>query len=193
MLPAVDGQAPILALMPTPGDVDLVLAAEFMEAGRSMMRGLVTPDRTTLITSTHRAYAVSEKERPGDGVADPATVVEAAGIAAARVIAFAMQAMAEANGTVISATLFGALAQTYPMLFAGVRRLVDYQDTAYAGAYLDRMAELAELDLRQGGAAHEFALTLAAAKYLAVALAYDDVIRGADLKTRASRFERVRR
>ena len=59
------GKTPILSLMPTPGDVDVVIAAELMEAGRSILRGLVTPDRTTLIASTHRAFAVSEKETPG--------------------------------------------------------------------------------------------------------------------------------
>jgi indolepyruvate ferredoxin oxidoreductase beta subunit len=46
--------------MPSPGDVDIVLAAELMEAGRAIQRGLVTPDRTTLITSTHRTLAVIE-------------------------------------------------------------------------------------------------------------------------------------
>src|SRR4029077_7084432 len=60
-LPPRDGVAPILSLVPTPGDVDVVLAAELMEAGRSVLRGLVTPDRTTLIASTHRTYAVAEK------------------------------------------------------------------------------------------------------------------------------------
>ena len=38
-----DGQRPVLAQMPTPDDVDVVIAAEFMEAGRSILRGLVTP------------------------------------------------------------------------------------------------------------------------------------------------------
>ena len=33
--------------MPTPGDVDVVMAAELMEAGRSVLRGLVTPDKTS--------------------------------------------------------------------------------------------------------------------------------------------------
>ena len=35
---------PILALMPVPGEVDIVLASELMEAGRAIQRGLVTPD-----------------------------------------------------------------------------------------------------------------------------------------------------
>src|SRR6202035_5397949 len=46
------GRAPILALMPVPGDVDCVIASELAEAGRAIQRGLVTSDRTTLIAST---------------------------------------------------------------------------------------------------------------------------------------------
>src|SRR5258706_9171580 len=43
------GKPPVFALMPVPGEVDIVLASELMEAGRAIQRGLVTPDRTTLI------------------------------------------------------------------------------------------------------------------------------------------------
>jgi hypothetical protein len=39
---------PVMALMPLPGDVDIVLASELMEAARAVQRGLVTPERTTL-------------------------------------------------------------------------------------------------------------------------------------------------
>ena len=46
------GRAPVLALMPMPGDVDVVLASELMEAARALERGFVTPDRTLLIAST---------------------------------------------------------------------------------------------------------------------------------------------
>ena len=51
---AKNGRAPVLALMPVPGDVDIVIASELMEAGRAIQRGIVTPDRTTLIASTNR-------------------------------------------------------------------------------------------------------------------------------------------
>ena len=57
----VDGGQPVLALMPLPGDVDIVLASELMEAGRAVQRGLVTRDRTTFIASTHRVYSIAEK------------------------------------------------------------------------------------------------------------------------------------
>ena len=79
------------------------------------------------------------------------------------------------------------------MIAAGARKLVDYLDPAYAVEYLDRINSLAELDRAQGGEAKGFAFTTAAAKYVASAMAYDDVPRVADLKIRASRRERVRR
>ena len=56
-----DGGEPVLALMPLPGDVDVVLASELMECGRAVQRGLVTPDRTTMIASTHRVWSIGEK------------------------------------------------------------------------------------------------------------------------------------
>jgi len=104
------GRAPVLALMPSPGDVDVVVAAELMEAGRAIQRGLVTPDRTTLIASSHRSYAILEKSAMGDGMADPQRVHEAVQVAAKRCVCFDMARAAEDNGSVISAALFGALA-----------------------------------------------------------------------------------
>jgi indolepyruvate ferredoxin oxidoreductase beta subunit len=270
MAPPRDGAEPVFALMPTPGDVDVVMASELMEAGRSVLRGLVTPDRTILIASTHRAFAVAEKEIPGDGVGDPGVVSIATEFAAARVVAFDMEALAKAKGSVISAALFGALAATgrlpfdraafeaairaggtgvesslrafaaafdrtrgapiepvrrvpekrfarmpesaghpelnrlvtriratfpaptQPLLFAGVRRLVDYLDPDYALEYLDRVGMLLDLDRARGGENKGFAFTCAGAKYIAVAMAYDDVARVADLKIRESRQARVR-
>jgi len=109
-LPPRNGVAPVFSLMPTPGDVDVVMAAELMEAGRSVLRGLVTPDKTTLIASTHRAYAVVEKEKPGDGVGDPFVVVDALDFAARRTIAFDMEKLAVERGTMISSAMLGALA-----------------------------------------------------------------------------------
>src|SRR5258708_39934562 len=61
------GKDPVLALMPVPGEVDVVIASELMEAGRAITRGLVTADRTTLIASTNRVYSMTEKISMGDG------------------------------------------------------------------------------------------------------------------------------
>jgi indolepyruvate ferredoxin oxidoreductase, beta subunit len=105
-----DGAQPVLALMPLPGDVDVVLASELMEAGRAIQRGLVTPDRTTLIASTHRVFSIAEKIAMGDGRADPGNLLGHGKAAAKRFVHFDMARVADENGSVISAVLFGALA-----------------------------------------------------------------------------------
>src|SRR5690606_37639387 len=116
MAPMAGGQ-PVFSLMPAAGDVDVMIAAEWMEAGRAIIRGFVTPDRTTLIASTHRNLAVSEKMVPGDGVADPEAVREAAIQTAHRVLAADFEALAVKSGSVVSSTLFGALAASGALPF----------------------------------------------------------------------------
>ncbi len=258
---------PVFSLMPAPGDVDIMIAAEMMEAGRSIIRGFVTPDRTTLIASTHRALAVSEKMVPGDGIASSDEVMAAAEIAARRVIAADFDALAIANGSVISASLFGALAGSGALPFPreafeaairaggkgvdgslrafsaafdaaanptpeaptepaaakittvsgparlmaewdrlaarvaalpapvaelaqpGLRKVVDFQELRYGADYLDHLARVLAVD----DAARGWVLSREAAKYIANAMAYDDIIRVADLKTRGRRFDRIRK
>ena len=104
------GQPPVLALMPAPGEVDIVIASELMEAGRAVQRGLVTQDRTTLIASTHRVYSMTEKIAMGDGRVNSAELIEACGAAARDFVAADFAALAEQSGSLISAVLFGALA-----------------------------------------------------------------------------------
>ncbi|MGA8158642.1 MAG: hypothetical protein WB822_21050, partial [Rhodoplanes sp.] len=102
------GKQPVLALIPTPGDADIVIASELMEAGRAVQRGFVTPDRTMLITSTHRVYAITEKIALGDGRVSDAALLKACEKTASRLIAFDMEAIAGATRSAISAVLFGA-------------------------------------------------------------------------------------
>lgn len=268
MAPAGDKE-PVFSLLPAAGDVDVLVAAEMMEAGRAILRGFVTPDRTTLIASSHRALAVSEKTVPGDGIASAEEVMAAAEVAAQRLIVHDMETMALQAGSVISASLFGALAgaevlpfprdsfeaaikasgrgvdaslrafargydaargdvvdlktsdatpaarkpapvgprallqgwqnlvdeiqsmpdAVQPMALAGLKKVVDFQDLDYGRDYLSRLNTL----LGQDDAAHGHELTCEGAKYVANAMAYDDVIRVADLKTRGQRFARIRR
>lgn len=254
------GHQPVLALMPVPGDVDLVVASELMEGGRAMLRGFVSRDRTTLITSTHRIYAISEKSAMAGGLANGEKILEAARQRAKKLVAFDMDAASDRTGSVISAVMFGAIAGSGTLPFAreqfeaairaggkaietnlagfaagyeaahkgvteaeasppalpqpttaagqrlhgrvteafpepvhhlaleGVKRLMDYQDAAYAGLYLDRLARILAVD----DGANDWDLTREAARYLALWMSYEDTIRVADLKTRATRIERVR-
>jgi indolepyruvate ferredoxin oxidoreductase, beta subunit len=103
------GREPVMALMPAPGDVDCVIVSELAEAGRAIQRGLVTAERTTLISSTHRSYAIAEKSAMGNGVADAQGLVQLARSSAKRLILFDMEETAERNHSIISSVLLGAL------------------------------------------------------------------------------------
>ena len=78
-----------------------------------------------------------------------------------------------------------------PLAEAGLRKVVDYQDAAYGAAWFDCLETLVTLDRQHGGGRHDFAFSAQAAKYLANAWCYDDIIRVADLKTRAARTSRI--
>jgi indolepyruvate ferredoxin oxidoreductase beta subunit len=111
------GRDPVLALMPTPGEVDVVIASELMEAGRAIQRGLVTDDRTTLIASTNRVYSMTEKTAMADGRVDAEVLLAAGRDAARRFVAADFAKLAEDARSVISASLFGALAGTGALPF----------------------------------------------------------------------------
>lgn len=104
------GRDPVLALMPIPGQVDLLIAAELVEAGRAVLRGLITADRTTVVASSHREYSIAEKSVPGDGIADSGQILEALESAARRCVTFDMAHHAASTSSVISSVLLGAVA-----------------------------------------------------------------------------------
>jgi len=258
------GRAPVLALMPVPGDVDIVLASELMEGARAIERGFVTPERTLLIASTHRVFAMTEKIALADGRVDAAPLLAACREAARELVAFDMAALAEATGSVLSAVLFGALAGSAALPFprmafelairrgqvgverslaafaagfeaaqagevavpavasidqdtraaprglrdlldaaardftgearaivlVAIERLAEYQDVSYARQFLARLARFQEIERQHGNGSG--ALLAETARQLALAMAYEDTIRVAELKIRSNRFARVR-
>jgi indolepyruvate ferredoxin oxidoreductase, beta subunit len=263
------GRAPILALMPVPGDVDCVIASELAEAGRAIQRGLVTPDRTTLISSTHRSFAVAEKSAMGQGAADSEGLLNLVRERAKSVVLFDMNETAERNHTVISSVMLGALcgagvlpfrksnfqetikksgiavaanlaafedafqsaqrgdggftgktvsklssdvpgqarsarlqpvlerikrlpSLVQPIVLEGARRAADYQDAEYAEQYLGRVEAVLALEARLWADASSYALLEAVSRSLALWMTFEDTIRVADLKTRGSRFARVK-
>ena len=78
--------------------------------------------------------------------------------------------------------------KTHAILREGVARCADFQGREYANVYLDRLEPIANLDRAADG----YKLTVETGRFLALWMCYEDVIRVADLKTRRSRFERVR-
>lgn len=105
------GPAPsVLALNPAIGEVDVAMATELLEAGRMIFNGFVTPDRTTLIASTHRVLAIGERMAMGDGSFDVGRLLRAVKERSKEQILFDMDQAAEESGGVVNAVLLGALA-----------------------------------------------------------------------------------
>jgi indolepyruvate ferredoxin oxidoreductase, beta subunit len=114
-LAQLNGKRPVLSLHPQPGNVDLLAATELLEAGRMMLTGFVTPDRTTLVASTHRIFTVQEKSGAGDGRFEGAKIFEAAKKFSQAAITFDMDAVAKEAGSVINAVILGAMAASNKM------------------------------------------------------------------------------
>ena len=115
---AVGDEPAVLALMPVPGRVDVVIAGELIEGGRAVLRGLITPDRTTALVSTHRDYAIGEKTALGDGRASTEKIADAVIENAKHYIGFDMDALAGQTGSVISSVLLGAAAGSGALPFS---------------------------------------------------------------------------
>jgi indolepyruvate ferredoxin oxidoreductase, beta subunit len=251
------GPAPAFSLYPVPGALDVLLAPEFLEVGRMIELGFVSPARTMVIASTHRLYSIHEKIATGRAVYPVEALHQAARASARAVIAFDALAVAREHGTEANAVLLGALAASgalpvsvqafrkaieakgvqvkanlagfevgltlaqpstngaprsaaqpapaAPAAFAAtvqampealrevvtvaIHRLIDYQDERYARRYLDRLAPFVPAP---GSSAERVEAARLVARHLAVWMTYEDAIRVADFKTRASRFGRIR-
>ena len=255
--PAPAGAEPVFALMPMPGRVDVVVASELVEAARLIERGFVSPRRTTLIASTSRTYTTAEKIAMGDGRFAPEKIEAAARALARKYVALDLDALARTHGTMVSATMFGALAgagalpwpravsetaigdgkaaaasragfeaafsavaaaagATFPppartvapppgipaavtdlpeplreVVALGHARVVDFQDEAYGALYLERVHALAAASPTADPAGRH-AVT-EAVRRLALWMAYEDIPRVAELKTRPERFAAIRK
>lgn len=250
-----EGLEPVFALVPSAGRVDFAISSELLESGRLLQRGFITPERTTFISSSSRALTVAEKMQMGDGRVDPDRIHETARALAQHYVSLDLEKMAQDNRTIISATMFGALAGagafSWPrsvcedviregkrgveaslsgfaaafdavqkvhnnppepvsteapvqadgefgnlpadvraVIAHGADRTEDFQDKDYRELYLSRVRRLVAAapdadDPRVSQALEE------GARRLALWMAYEDIPRVADLKTRASRFERI--
>jgi indolepyruvate ferredoxin oxidoreductase beta subunit len=122
--------------------------------------------------------------------AERATVEVAVEAAAA---AIATDTMPAPTGTDLPPALAAYPADVREMADLGHARLVDYQDARYAALYLARLDRILAAERAGAPDAVAHPTTRAAARWLALWMAFDDIVRVADLKTRASRVARVRR
>lgn len=262
------GRRPVFGLFAVPGQLDLLVGSELLEAARQAGAGLVSPERTAVLVSDSRTLTTVEKMGLADGRVPDAALIDGLRGSAAELELLDMAALARRHGTVVSAVMFGALAgwacasgrlpfaradyeatirrsgkgvdaslrgfaagfervhaaraqrdavlavadavlqqaraaapaadpalADLPAAVAeiaalGRARLRDYQDAAYADDYLQRLRTLVA---RERGAGPACPASAEAARWLALWMAYDDVVRVADLKSRAGRWRRVQR
>ncbi len=262
----LDGKEPVLDLYPGPGSIDVMVATELLETGRAMERGFISPDRTTLIASTHRVYTLTEKMAMGDQRYDGSRVLDAAKQMAQDTILFDMEKVALDVGSIINSVVLGAIAgsgrlpisvetfraeieatgravkanlagfdaglayakgdivevrpeqaerqapsrkpekkvgefkarierdypsEVHPIVMEACGRVLDFQDAKYARLYLDRLDGIRKID--DGRSDGDFKLTNEVARHLGLRMTFEDIMRVAQLKTRKSRFDRVRR
>lgn len=80
----------------------------------------------------------------------------------------------------------------HDMIKLGLARLVDYQGRAYAKLYIDRLQQVqAAEQAADPQLQHGWSTTREMARWLALWMAFDDIVRVADLKSRPSRMARV--
>ena len=257
---------PVFSLYPVPGALDILVSSELLETVRQIGNGMVSPDRTQVLTSTSRALTTMEKMQLADGRASDEELLEIVGNYSRAHQAFDMSAVAREFGTVVSAVLMGAIAGSellpfpreafeatirqsgrgvdaslngfarafelvrkapaeqaasetvvdtsaapgvdvtvpqaiaaafppalHDMVMLGFTRIVEYQDGEYAQLYLDRLARVLAAEKSANATDQpDLAVTREVARYLALWMAFDDIVRVADLKSRASRFARIR-
>ncbi len=264
----LEGLEPVLTLTPGPGEIDLMIASELLEAGRAMQNGFISPDRTALIASTHRFYAVAEKTVTGDGRYQAESIIRASEELAQKSLLRDYRLLAEQSGSIINAVLLGAIAASEKLPFGremleqtiqkcgiaveenlkgfsagfhavlespppsipsepaaeplretqstrrlatslleqvrqdfpeelqeltgkGVLRTIDFQDLRYGKLYLKRLATILNME-KKDSSKQGFPLTIKVASNLAMWMAYEDVVRVADLKTRSERISKIR-
>ncbi|MFL6695322.1 MAG: indolepyruvate oxidoreductase subunit beta family protein [Ramlibacter sp.] len=292
----LQGRQPVFSLSPVPGALDALVSSELLETARQVGNGLVSPDRTLVLSSTSRLLTTQERMQLADGRTDGAELVKLVQAFSREHQLFDMNAMAKENGTVVSAVLLGAIAgsrlfpferrfyeeavrggvphekanasaqaslrgfgkafemaagrktqtaflqqvlndpetchagldpassdegessaaaglrvepamtasasamaSSFPepvreMFTLGYQRLVEYQDRAYADLYADRLKSVLAAECESNPrSTHGFAITREMARWLALWMAFDDIVRVADLKSRTSRWQRVQR
>src|SRR5437016_6184841 len=169
-LAALGGKRPVLALTPSGGDVDVVLASELMEGARAIRHDGKAVDANLRGFRAGVAAATAATARAAhDGKRRHGAVRSVAALEA------------EANAIMPASAI--------EIVVEGLRRTAAYQDAGYAGLYFDRLTAICEADDRADAGGR---LIRETARQLAVRMTFEDVVRVAEAKIAPERFARIR-
>ncbi|MCI4645798.1 MAG: indolepyruvate oxidoreductase subunit beta family protein [Hyphomonadaceae bacterium] len=82
--------------------------------------------------------------------------------------------------------------ETHFLVTEALKKTLDYHGLDYAREYIEHMRTIIDVDRSCGGERKQWRLSQEMARYLALAMCYQDTFRVADQKTRRNRFTRFR-
>lgn len=106
----LNGQRPVFGLNPLPGRLDLLVSSELLETARQISNGMVSADRTFVISANNRTLTTFEKMPMGDGRMDDAALLELLTQHSRTRNVLDMATLTREAGTVVSAVMLGCIA-----------------------------------------------------------------------------------
>jgi indolepyruvate ferredoxin oxidoreductase beta subunit len=160
------GQRPVFGLNPLPGRLDLLVSSELLETARQIGNGMVSADRTFVISANNRTLTTFEKMPMGDGRSDDAALLQLLEQHSRTRHVLDMATLTREAGTVVSAVMLGSIAAS------GV---LPMQKEDFEAAIRDGQSD-AQLNASQRASLRGFELAWAALKNQQAQLRYVDAV-----------------
>ena len=100
----------VFNLSPVPGALDALVSSELLETARQASNGMLSAERTRVLSSSARTLTTLERMAPGDGRLDDAALRRLVAAFSLEHHVLDMAGLARQHGTVVSAVMLGAIA-----------------------------------------------------------------------------------
>jgi len=107
---ALGGRMPVFGLSPVAGALDALVSSELLETTRQVGLGMVSRNRTLVVSACDRTLTTVEKMAPADGRIPDRQLIDVVRQQSRVAHLLDMRALAERAGTVVSAVMLGAIA-----------------------------------------------------------------------------------
>lgn len=100
----------VFNLSPVPGALDALVSSELLETARQAGNGMLSAERTLVLSSSARTLTTLERMAPGDGRLDDQALMKLVAAFSSEHHVLDMAGLARQHGTVVSAVMLGAIA-----------------------------------------------------------------------------------
>jgi indolepyruvate ferredoxin oxidoreductase beta subunit len=100
----------VFNLSPVPGALDALVSSELLETARQAGNGMLSAERTLVLSSSARTLTTLERMAPGDGRLDDQALMKLVAAFSREHHVLDMAGLARQHGTVVSAVMLGAIA-----------------------------------------------------------------------------------